>query len=163
MTPSCMADVASATRQLELHNKVRARGIRLADDRFCSTNARYSASLDSALTQFRTLLSTVNSRSWKPLPSTGGSSTSSSSSPFADPSSRNSKGKGRELVNGIGSVDLPHVQVHKRAVKGQADVVRAVAELPASVNAAGESNVDLESFKAVLQTSEVRGACESMF
>jgi hypothetical protein len=64
-----------------------------------------------------------------------------------------SKGKGKELLNGIGAVESSGVHVHRRAEKG-ADVVRAVTEVPV-----GEC-VDLESFKAVLQTPEVRSACE---
>ncbi|KAK4049055.1 hypothetical protein OIV83_004417 [Microbotryomycetes sp. JL201] len=54
--------------------------------------------------------------------------------------------------HGIGSVDPSQVIVHKRADKGAADIVRAHVEITVS------DTFDFDSFKAVLQTPELRGA-----
>ena len=160
-----------------------------------STHAHYNSSLDDALNQFRTLLSTWNSKSWKPIPSATaanttahgpvynstasqtstttavGSSSLTSTSITSNPlssgdhpsttTSRPTRQQKDNLVNGIGPVDATNVQVHKRSIKGQADVVRAIAEVPVLTHPmTGEPLIDLESFKAVLQTVEVRNACE---
>lgn len=103
--------------------------------------------MNSALTHFRSLLNSPNSRSWKLVPSPPSAS-------YSDLSLGNGsgKGKGKELLNGVGPVEPGGVQVHRKIGKG-ADVVRAVAEVLVG------DNVDLEAFKAVLQTAEVRSGC----
>ncbi|SCV67425.1 BQ2448_5036 [Microbotryum intermedium] len=129
-----------------------------------STNARYQASLDAALSHFRSLLASSSSRSWKPLQlshastsaaSTNSISLDSTSSSGLNGSTENGKGKAKELLNGIGAVELGNVRVHRRTAKG-ADVVRATTE----INVA--DGVDLNSFKAVLQTPEVRSSWDKM-
>lgn len=60
-------------------------------------------------------------------------------------------------MNGVGAVEQNKVQVHRRKdSKVGVDVVRAVCEVPFSPELGG----DLEAFKAVLLTPEVRSACE---
>jgi hypothetical protein len=68
-------------------------------------------------------------------------------------SSGKTKGKAADLLNDIGPVDFSTVQVHKRADKGP-DILRATVEV-----SIGEG-CDLENWKAVLKTPEVRSACE---
>lgn len=117
--------------------------------KYCSTSIRYEAALDEAVTHFKSLLSSSNSRSWKPLQPT-------TSLSYGDSLSlANNKGKAKELLNGLGIVDVPTVQVHRKSGKG-ADIVRAVTEI-----AVGDG-VDLDSFKAVLRTPEIRSACKSL-
>ncbi|SCZ93898.1 BZ3500_MvSof-1268-A1-R1_Chr6-3g08965 [Microbotryum saponariae] len=128
-----------------------------------STNARYQASLDAALSHFRSLLASSSSRSWKPLQLSHASTSASSTSTSLDSATSSGlngsvakgKGKAKELLNGIGSVELGNVRVHRRTAKG-ADVVRAMTE----INVA--DGVDLSSFKAVLQTPEVRSSWDKM-
>ena len=123
----------------------------------CSLNARYDAALSTSLHHFRQLLASSASRSWTPLnPS---SPSTPASTPILDARSTSAalKGKAREFLHGLGAVEPGAVAVHKRAVKGAPDVVRAVAEVGTT------EGVDLDSFRAVLQTPEVRSACKSGF
>lgn len=119
-----------------------------------STHLRNEAALSNALTSFRSLLSQHHSKSWKPLsPSASASGDSSSSAA----NKGKSAGASADLLNGIGAVEQNKVQVHRRKdSKVGVDVVRAVCEVPLSPELGG----DLEAFKAVLLTPEVRGACE---
>lgn len=117
-----------------------------------STSLRYEAALTTALSSFRTLLASSNSKSWKPLAS---SSSASLDATATGSGSSAAKGKAKELHNGFGPVEQNQVQVHKKQDKKLGvDVVRAVTEIPVG------DGLDLESAKAVLQINEVRGACE---
>lgn len=115
--------------------------------KYHSTSIRHETALEEAVTHFKSLLSSSTSRSWKPLQPT-------TSLSYGDSVSlANNKGKTKELLNAIGTVDVPTVQVHRKSGKG-ADIVRAVTEI-----AVGDG-VDLDSFKAVLRTPEIRNACK---
>jgi hypothetical protein len=109
-----------------------------------STTQAYEKALDDALAQLRSLLGS-SSKSWKPVAS------------VATSSDLAAKGKARELANCVGVVDPSAVLVHRRAVKGKPDILRAVADVPV-----GEG-VDPDNFRAVLQTSEISAACELNF
>ena len=100
-----------------------------------SANQRYESALANALASFRSLLSSSNSKAWKPI--SGGT---------VDPNPAGGpirKGKSRAVED---------VLVHRRTSKG-ADVIRAVCEIPLPENA------DTAAFKAVLQMPQVRSAC----
>lgn len=114
-----------------------------------STSPTYETTLAAALDQFRTLLASHASKSWKPLPPISDSLNSSAQS--------HGKGKAKDsFSNGIAPLVDPanDIVVHRRAGKG-ADVYRAVVEVTV------KQGVDLDNFKAVLQTEAVRGACQS--
>lgn len=121
------------------------RSLQSDKDRTEASLARYDQSLSSALHQFRSLLGSASSRAWKPL---------LSSSTQSDSTSTNEKGKARDFLDGLSAVEASQVVVHKRAVKGGPDVVRAVVEINTT------EGVDLDSFKAVLQTPELRSQCK---
>ena len=109
--------------------------------------------MSSSLQQLRSLLGSSSSRSWKPL-----SGSPSASTPTIDSQQSTSaslKGKARDFLHGLSAAEPGTVAVHKRAVKGAPDVLRAVAEVNTT------EGVDLDSFRAVLQTPEVRSACKS--
>lgn len=97
------------------------------------TSALHQLTLDSAIAQFRTLLANPSSSHWKALPA------SQSSLPL------NGKGKDKEVA------------VHRRkGSKGGPDVVRASTEFTLD-------GLGLDEWRAVLQTPEVRSACEAPF
>lgn len=101
--------------------------------------------MTESVTHFKSLLADQARHHWKLIPP-------SSTSILSDSHSLG-KGKARELLNGIGVVEPSSVQVHCRTSRG-GDVLRAVAEISV------QDGVDLDIFKAILQTPDVREACE---
>lgn len=102
----------------------------------------YNECLDSALTTFESLLSSPNSRAWKPV------------SVVAP--SVNSKSRPKDTnQNGIGGL-LSEVSIHKRTLKGTGEVLRASAEF-----AVGD-NVRMQDFVAVLQRPETRATWDRL-
>ncbi|KAK4055962.1 hypothetical protein OIO90_002955 [Microbotryomycetes sp. JL221] len=141
---------------------------------FETTNQQYQQCLTTALTQFRSLLATQASRQWKALPSSSSSSlsTSSSSTPSSTsstavpqshavttidtstaPNSASGAATTTTFKHGISQLEPHQVTVHKRSDKGVADVVRATA-----VIAVQQDQLDLDLFRAVLQTPELRSS-----
>lgn len=103
----------------------------------------YQSTLSASVNQAKLLLASYDSPSWKLVPT--------SPPTFNNPT--------REILNGISPIES--VQVHKRrgamTVRGghsNVDVLRATTEMSVS------DGVDLDNFKAVLQTPELRSVCE---
>lgn len=111
---------------------------------FASTHRRNEDALARALALFRSLLGSASSSAWRLVPS----------EPIAirqaTAAATGGKGKGRAHDEPIA------VTVHRRTVKRSAtEVLRATTEVVLP------EHVDVESFKAVLQTPEVRQTCMS--
>lgn len=120
------------------------------DGSFEKTHQRYQEALSEALEEFKSLYSSSQSTHWKPIPST--SAQLNSHTPFSDSKPTNP----RELLNGIGPIDFTNVQIHRKKSEG-AMVVRAMSEIWLDT-----SRVNVEDFKAILNTPEIRGVWDNL-
>lgn len=104
-------------------------------DIFCSLRQSWSDALNDALTTFRNLLTSGQSTSWKRVPVA-----------TRENSGSGDKAKARALVKPEGK----NVSLHRRSTKS-GDVYRVILDVPAD-----EEVVDLDAWKAVLVTPELR-------
>ena len=107
--------------------------------------------LNAAIDAYRSLASSANSKSWKRLPAIEPNGLPRSAA--SGNSAYYGKGKGRDAKAGTGIGQLGSIVVHRKSAKG-ADIVRATAELQVFERA------DIQDFKAVLHTPEIRANCQ---
>ncbi|EGG01175.1 uncharacterized protein MELLADRAFT_111233 [Melampsora larici-populina 98AG31] len=119
------------------------------DGSFEKTHQRYQDALNQALTEFKSLLSSNQSKHWKPIPPTA--TQLNSHTPFSE-----SKPNPREFLNGIGPLDFANVQIHRKKSDGQI-VVRAISDLWID-----QSKLDIDDFKSILNIPEIRGVWDNL-
>jgi hypothetical protein len=117
------------------------------------THQRYQAALESALQHFKKLHDSQNSKHWQIVPP---SSTQPNHSRSQFSQSQPLNHHHHQFLNGLAPIDLSNVQVHRRKLDGSS-VVRAISDL--SID---PTRVDIDHFKAVLQTAEVRGIWDQL-
>ncbi|PLW41382.1 hypothetical protein PCASD_08884 [Puccinia coronata f. sp. avenae] len=120
---------------------------------FQETHQRYQAALESALQHFKKLHDSQNSKHWQIVPP---SSTQPNHSRSQFSQSQPLNHHHHQFLNGLAPIDLSNVQVHRRKLDGSS-VVRAISDL--SID---PTRVDIDHFKAVLQTAEVRGIWDQL-
>ncbi|KAA1125021.1 hypothetical protein PGTUg99_000008 [Puccinia graminis f. sp. tritici] len=119
---------------------------------FQETHQRYQAALDSALQHFKKLVDSHHSKHWQLVPPNSTQSNHSRSQ-FTQNQQANPH---HQFLNGLAPIDFSNVQVHRRKLDGSS-VVRAICDL--SID---PSRFDIDHFKAVLQTAEVRGIWDKL-
>ncbi|WAQ81703.1 hypothetical protein PtA15_2A14 [Puccinia triticina] len=119
---------------------------------FQETHQRYQAALDSALQHFKKLVDSHHSKHWQLVPPTS-TQPNHSRSQFSQTQQANPH---HQFLNGLAPIDFSNVQVHRRKLDGSS-VVRAICDL--SID---PTRFDIDDFKAVLQTAEVRGVWDKL-
>ncbi|KAH9823570.1 hypothetical protein DFH28DRAFT_1173297 [Melampsora americana] len=125
-----------------------------------NTHQRYQVALNDALTEFKTLLSSSTSKHWKSIPSTTTTTTTTTNPTTNQINSHSSfsesKPNPREWLNGSGPIEVSNLQIHRKKSDGPM-VIRAISDLWID-----STRLDLDDFKAILNTPEIRGSWDNL-